>query len=260
MKKYLKFALIAIQSFVIFILLWGNLVTIVKHIEKMAIVDSFKGRAHLVEELSTSKTKFYKIDSDEELPAYTNYNGNIVPGYTGDILVSCESLMNVTGSSALNSLITGFISFYAGGHAAIATGDYGSYDIGKSNIYMNVESTGMGPDENPAILSDRFTWINRANTEVIGLRAKTTKEERNELMSMATSLVGDPYNYSFIFDTDNTSYCSDLITKCYQKIGINLNKDSFATTIYDIIVSGDVYVSYYHYYDSDEVKHIYYLG
>lgn len=260
MRKYLKFILIALESAVIFILLWGNVVTLVKHIEKMVLIDSFKAKAHLDEEKSTKTVKFYKIKSDEELPSYVSYNGYIVPGNVGDILVSPQSLMNVSGNSVLDSLITGILSWYAGGHAAIATGNYYSYELGYANNLMNVESTGMEPGENPATLSSRIYWEDRYKTEVIGLRCKTTKAERDELISIATSLVDDPYNYSFIFDIDNTSYCSDLIAKCYAKIGKDLNKDSFATTIYDIIVSGDVYISYYHYFDSDNVKHIYYLG
>ena len=260
MRKYIKFILIALESAVIFILLWGNVVTLVKHIEKMVLVDSFKAKGVLDESKSTKYTKFYKIESDEELTSYVTYGNYIVPGNVGDILVSPDSLMYVTGNTILDSFIVGVLSWYAGGHCAIATGDYFSYDIGYANKYSNVESTGMEEDENPATLGGRIYWENRNDTEVIVLRAKTTKEERGELISMATSLVGDPYNYSFIFDIDNTSYCSDLIAKCYEKIGKNINKDSFATTIYDIIVSGDVYISYYHYFDSDGVKHIYYLG
>lgn len=260
MRKYIKFILIAIESAVIFILLWGNVVTLVKHIETMVLVDSFKAKGVLDEEKSTKSVKFYKIESDEELPTYLKYGDYIVPGNVGDILVSPKSLMYVSGNTVIDSFIVGILSWYAGGHAAIATGDYFSYDIGNANVYSNVESTGMEEGENPATLGGRIYWQNRENTEVIGLRCKTTKEERDELISMATSLVGDPYNYSFIFDIDNTSYCSDLIAKCYAKIGKNINKDSFATTIYDIIVSGDVYISYHHYFDSDNVKHIYYLG
>ena len=61
-----------------------------------------------------------------------------------------------------------------------------------------------------------------------------------------------------MLDTVNKSYCTDVISKSYRKVGINLNKDGFITTNLDILCSGDLYISYYHYY-KDDVKYIYYL-
>ena len=38
------------------------------------------------------------------------------------------------------------------------------------------------------------------------------------------------YNYAFIFDTVDKSYCSDLISKAYNRVGYNLNKDGVIVT------------------------------
>ncbi len=261
MKKILKFILITILTFALFIVIWATTISSVKHVIRDVLVENFKSRATLDEEASTKLVKYYKIESDEGLDAFITYGNTVIPGAIGDTIVSCESLMYVTSSNFLNSIITGIIGYYAGGHASIVTDKYYSYEIGKIDEYMNVESTGMGSGDTPAVVSNRIgEWNNISRKEVYVLRSKLTDEERRELVSMATSIIGDSYNYSFIFDIDNSSYCSDLVSKCYSKVGKKLNRDSFATTIYDIIVSSDMYLSYYHYFDSDGVKHIYYLA
>ena len=45
-----------------------------------------------------------------------------------------------------------------------------------------------------------------------------TDREKTEVLSYAQTIVGDPYNYSFLFDTTNKSYCSDLVSKSFKKI------------------------------------------
>ena len=94
---------------------------------------------------------------------------------------------------------------------------------------------------------------------MIGLRVNLSESEIKEVVSNAISLVGDDYNYSFLFDTDKKSYCSDIVTKAFSHVNVNLNKDSFATTIYDLIVADKTYISYYSYYEGN-VLNVYYLG
>ena len=61
-----------------------------------------------------------------------------------------------------------------------------------------------------------------------------------------------------LFDTKNKTYCSDLITKVFSSVGIDTNKDGYFTTIYDIITTEELYITYYHYY-KDGIKYIYYV-
>ena len=70
------------------------------------------------------------------------------------------------------------------------------------------------------------------------------------------TVCGTPFRTS----RENAKYCSDLISSGFSYIGRNLNRDSSTTSIYDLIVSPETYISYYHYFDGNGVKHVYYLG
>ena len=258
MKKYLKLIFFVIMSCVIFILIWATTITIVKNIEKIALVEQFKSRGVLVEDKSDSNTKFYKIASNEKRPTYTPVGSAIYPGTKGDILVTTQAVVG-TGLPFIGDFLNGFVGFYAGGHAALSTMDYRDSDISLTPK-TSIEATGMRSGDNPATIFDRgYAWAYQAPyTEVIGLRVKMNEEEIDEVVSKTSSLIDDPYNFSFIFNTRNTSYCTDIISKGFSNKA-HLNKDGFATTIYDLICTSDTYISYYHYYDSNGVKHIYYL-
>lgn len=249
----MKYIWIIIRSILIFIIIGALSTACVKNTQKVILVEQFKSKGVYQEDISTDEVKFYLIESDEILPAYINYNGIILPGVEGDILVSTQATL-------INPLVSGFISFFAGGHAAIVTDKYSDSDIYLDNT-TSIESTGLNEGENPTTIFDRYYWtVDDPFTEVIGLRVKMTEEERKEIISLSSSIIGDPYNFSFLFDTVNKSYCSDLVSKVFNYIDKDLNKDDFTTSIYDLIVSNDTYISYYHYFDNEGVKHIYYLG
>ena len=253
MKKYLKYILICLRSVIIFILIGAILSASVKNVMTSVKVSNFKAKGVYQQDISTDNVKFYRIESNEELPSYIVKDNLIIPGAPGDILVTKEALLGP-------SFVRAFITFFAGGHAALCTDSYTDLDFTLSDL-KSIEATGLEEGANLASSSYRTYWgSNDIYNEVIGLRVRTTEEQRQEVLSVASSLIGDPYNYSFLFDTTNKSYCSDLVSKAYSYIGINLNKDDFTTSIYDLIVSGDTYISYYHYYDSNGTKNIYYLG
>ena len=253
MRNFGKLLLIILKSILIFITIGALSTATVKNIQKILLVNEFKDLGVLQEDISTDNVKYYKIDAPDENPSFTYSGGTIIPGYEGDILVSTEAHL-------VGPMIDGLITFFAGGHAAICTNDYSDYEI-KLNDRTSIESTGLNEGENPATIFQRSYWASEQNYhEVIGLRVKMTQSERREVISNAAALLGDPYNFSFLFDTVNKSYCSDLVAKAYATIGVDLNKDDFTTSIYDLIVSSDTYISYYHYFDSEGVKHIYYFG
>lgn len=253
MRKFLKISLIIFRSILIFIAIGAVTTASVKNASKTVRVEDFKKKGVYQEDISSNKVKYYKIESDEELPAFSKINQQILPGSPGDILVSTQATL-------INPLVSGLVSFFAGGHAAICLDSYSDFDI-TTNKNQTVEATGLGDGEMVASLFYKGYWTQPDPfTEVIGLRADISESQRKEVISLATSMLGDYYNYSFLFDTTNKKYCSDLVSVAYEKAGINLNKDSFTTNIYDIIVSKDVYISYYHYFDSNQVLHIYYLG
>ena len=105
MKKILKIILFIIQGVLVFIV-YGALTTAsVKNIEKIILVEQFKNKAVYQEQLSTNTLKFYKVESNEQMPAFIKQNGEIYPGNIGDILVSVEA-------SVLNPLVSNFVSFF----------------------------------------------------------------------------------------------------------------------------------------------------
>ena len=240
-------------SFLLFLVIWGVTITTTKNIYKVILVEEFKSRATYQEDISDASVKFYRIESDETKKAFTTDGSFVYPGTSYDILVSCQATL-------FNPLVSGVVTFFAGGHAAFVNSTYRDYQIEQiTENVTSIEATGLNPGENNAEIFPNDYWADEGPfTEVIGLRVKMTDSQRKEVQSICASYIGDPYNYSFIFNTINSSYCSDIISKSFREIGVNLNKDGFATTIYDLICSGDCYISYYHIY-KDGVKHIYYL-
>lgn len=253
MRKILKKLLFVLSSIFLLAIIWTFTTSTVKNVQKTILVEEFKDKGVFQKELSTEKIKFYKIESNEKKEAFISYDGIIYPGTVGDIIVS-------TNNKLVNPVIGGLLSYTVGGHACLVTKDYEDYQIDLDDDTC-IEAIGLNENNNVASVFPRDFWDNHpVYREVIGLRVKMSDEEIDELISYASTLVGDPYNYSFLFNTDESSYCTDIISKSFKKIGYNLNKDSFATTVYDLIVSSDTYISYYHYFDSEGVKHIYYLG
>ena len=82
------------------------------------------------------------------------------------------------------------------------------------------------------IIGDLSYWNDEDKpfSEVIGLRVKCSDEERKIALSYASSILGDLYNYSFLFNTVDKSYCSDLISKAYKtESGITLSLPTINT-------------------------------
>ena len=253
MRSMFKFVFLILKNLIIFVVLGATTTACVHNTEKIVYVEQFKQKGVYQEDISTDNIKYYLVESDEERLGYIPNGNDCYPGNIGDILVSTQAHL-------INPFISDLISFFAGGHAALCVKNYRDYEL-HTDQYTTVEATGLNPGDNPTEIIDRNYWSGQSNfTEVIGLRVKMTEEERNIVISDAISQVGDHYNFSFIFDTTNKKYCSDIVSNSFKRIGKNLNKDEFATTIYDLIVSSDTYISYYHYFDNNGVKHIYYLG
>lgn len=251
MKKIVKRILICIEVTILFICIGAITTAITKNIYASILIEQFKSQAEEDKINSTASTKLYKIESEETLPAFQKLGSTYYPGSAGDILISLKSEIKIP-------FVGEFISFFAGGHAALVVDEFSDYNISGNNQYV-MESTGFGDYTNATVNSKYYLTTNHNYNEVIGLRIKMTEDERVKVLASALSHIGDPYNYSFIYDTKNKSYCSDLVSKAYSSIGVDLNKDGFTTSVYDLLVSNDSFISYYHYFDSNGVKHIYYL-
>ena len=251
MRKYIKIGLFILQSVLIFIIIGAITQPLSKNIQKLVLVENFKKQAVFNEEISTEDIKYYRIESDEKKQAFRNINKEVYPGFAGDILVSTQSAIP-------NPFVRGFVTSTVGGHAGICVD---SYEVSNVKIFDNqhIEASGLIGDDKCQVY-DKYYWIDQnLHTDVIGLRMKMTDEENKEFVQNAINFIGYPYNFSYIFNIKNSIYCSDLVSRSAHPLGFNLNKDNGPTTIYDIIVSSDTYIFYYHFYDSNGVRHIYYL-
>lgn len=250
MKKIIKIVLICIETAILFVVVGALTTAITKKIYSDILIEQFKRNAVLDETISTSMVKIYKIPSNEKRECAQHNGTEFYPGNEGDILITLNSELEIP-------FIHEFISFFAGGHAALVLGDYKDELDSVTNL-NTVESSGLDEDLNLADIASTVYWTQYKHP-VIGLRVRMTEEERKKVVSRGMALVGDPYNYSFLFDTNNKSYCSDLVGKAFDSIGVDLNKDGFTTSIYDLLVSSETYMTYYQYTDNNGVKHIYYL-
>ena len=257
MKKWLKYGLIFIGNILIFIIIWVLSVTVVKNVQKVVLVENFKKNCVYQEELSSDNIRYYKKESNETLETLVMLpNGDCIPGNELDVVVS-------TKATLINDFVSSAVTFFVGGHASIVCREYYDYYLDRyiMDNYNTIEATELYQGHNDVSVFDRFYWTYKEPfDEVSALRIKMTEKERDIITSYSASLIDDPYNTTFLFDTTNKSYCSDIVSKTFNKINKNLNKDGFVTTIYDLLVSSDCYISYYHYFDSNNVKHVYYLG
>jgi len=253
MKSILKWSIRIIRTILIFFILSFSLESFVEQSIRITRIHNFTKQGVYQKDISTEDIKYYKVDKNIDKPGYTIANdGEMLPGYPGDILVTPLTYLD-------NDVLERLMSFFVGGHAGICLGNYEDYDV---EIYddSSLETSGVRHGIDSCQAFDKSVWNNEnAYDTVIGLRPKKmTDEIRDEILSLAMSHYGDPYNYNFTFDTKNKSYCSDLLSKVYKEIGINLNYDGFWTTVHDLIVSKDLIITYYHYYDKNGVMKVYY--
>lgn len=235
---------------VIFIII--TFIAFKNNLQTRVMVETFKSKAIYQEDISTSKIKYYCVESNEKTIDLLT-SGDCIPGQPGDILVSTEQ-------NTIAPIINDIISFYVGGHAGYLSGSYKDFEVSSSNNSVVESTTTNGITDNVRLFSIADWQNNKYFKSVIGLRVRMTDQERQEVTSLITSYIDDPYNTSFIFNTVNKSYCTDLITKGFDYIGKDLNEDKFVVSVFDLIVSKYTYISYYHYYDTEGIKHVYYFG
>ena len=127
---------------------------------------------------------------------------------------------------------------------------------------------------------DYPAYGNYYRKEFISLRVKNiTEDQINSAVSYAEEQFNKKalYNFLFIFDKEKKFYCTDLVSRAYQSALLDirdqnalldirdqnafsrsLNDDRFITTVNDIVLSKDTYISIY-VEIIDNIPHIYYL-
>ncbi len=208
-------------------------------------------------------------------------------GQTGDIFLTQQSPLPEI------PVIHQFVSFYFGGHAAFKSSDNRFYEAtgmtGDINDILaairlpNDEVSDIGVE---ATKSSRNNWLNPNyrnetsdgydrygtyyRTKFFGVRVKDIDPSKfDDLEAFGESIRGKaPYNYLFFLDMTNKYYCTDMVSRAYQSIMLDeddqklyartLNDDGFITSVNDIILSNDTYLTFY-VEVIDDVVHIYYL-
>ena len=209
-------------------------------------------------------------------------------GQKGDIFVTQKSPFPTV------PFVHQIMTFYFGGHAAINNGNNqyieatGFPKPGESIIdiirYQGDKNHNFSVGVN---LSNKNYWLdpqfrsiqdkeypiygNYYRKEFIGLRVKNiTEDQINQAITYAEEQLSKRalYNFLFIIDMDNKFYCTDLVSRAYQSAMIDtrnqrnyskvLNDDRFITTVNDIILSNDTYMTTY-VEVIEGIPHIYYL-
>ena len=134
-----------------------------------------------------------------------------IPGGKCDILASTEATL-------LGPITSSFITYTVGGHAALSTSSYIDDKFMLSDDEI-IEATGMNDGDNPTVVSNKLYWINdRVYKSMMVLRTNITEEQKDEVLSYCSSFIDDPYNFSFLFNTKNQVYCSDIISRSFLKV------------------------------------------
>lgn len=248
MRRVLGLILTGLLCFII----WATIGSGVENLKIDLTVSKFVKSATLIEEKSTEKIKYYEVKSKFELeePTTTVIGNREYPGYMGDIICAKTADINYP-------ILYEGVTYYVGGHAALCGFPYESKDI-NFDLGDTFEITGFGSDIT-AKVEDSYDFLNGHYKEFMVYRVNTTLENRFKAFVNAMSYYGQSYNYFFIINKDSKKFCSDLVSRAYKEVGIDLDSDGVAPTILDIMSSPYVYLTYYSKLDRDGTRHIYKL-
>lgn len=234
------------KNFMILLFVIGSMAIVffvngaIEYIAVRGIVNDFKSRGQLVYEDDTYS--YYQV-----IPVYDyelsdsrkvfNYNDSYkYIGSKGDILLTNRNPMRHV---PIVNIIVGFMSkyFYVG-HSTLNVNEEGS---------MVIESVGNQATKNGVdyYINDWF-YSSSQTPEIIGLRVKGINEnDLDKVVEYAEDKLGYPYNFTFLFNRENSFYCTDLVSRSYKSANININYDHLATTGNDLIVSDQTYMIFY---------------
>lgn len=194
----------------------------------------------------------YEVEIEEEL-VYPSINfdnlGNPISSNPGDIFVYRTSTLDENYPGI--PFIAEFSTYFFGGHAGVIIDD--TYTIETNGAYSENGA-------NVVALCTNNIMYTEAQRDTLGLRVRATQEDTDTAINYLHNAVGTPYNYSFIFNRENSYYCTDLVARSFgfdAGLPYVLDKDGVATSCNDLIISDDTYITYYMYYVGNQ-KHLYY--
>lgn len=187
-------------------------------------LNNFLENQVLLETKSDENNKYYYKTN----PSYYDIN-YMYPGSFCDILVTTDSSIEVP-------VIHSLLDLTVGGHAGLC----GMYYADKYYTITDYDSidTAYNETDNKTTIYPKNRWNDYVEfPSYFILRVNLTVDEMYTVFNEVVSSLGDPYNLTFLLDTKNKSYCSDLISKAFRKVNINLNYDYGATTVIDLLES-----------------------
>ena len=290
-KKSKKKRWIRILKTMLILILMGMIyslgIAVAENIQVNQMIADFKERSTFEEEVifeySTNRfqtRRYYKVSretsyelADTRSVFYDETRKFL--GQSGDIFVSQDSPFP---DSPLAHL---FISYYFGGHAALKTDD---------NRF--IEAVGFPPGNEPHNFSATVSksssnyWLNpnyrtesdssypyygtKYRNDFVGLRVKGITEDQIDgaIAYGEDNLDQSLYNFLFFLDMSYKFYCTDLVSRAYQSVMVDeqdqrnysraLNDDRFITSVNDLILSDETYMTFY-VEVIDDIWHIYYL-
>ncbi len=217
-KKIAFFILLPTFLFILITSIYEN----VKIAKKL---DKFLENSILDEVNSNSNNKYYYHSDDSYYSRYKYLN----PGDFCDVILTTYG---APSTPVLHDLVTWTI----GGHAAICGMSYQDEYFGfTQNITLETTLDSM---YNSAYFITSNSWDDtHYYPNYYIFRIELTEEQSYIIFNEAVSMLGDPYNFMFVTNYKDKSYCSDFISKAFKKANINLNYDFGTTTVLDLAAS-----------------------
>jgi len=210
---------------------------------------------------------------------YTNYQSEKTFDPTIDdikyVFTSGDIMVNRKGPlKDYSDFINNSFGYFFGGHSAIFDENIKLYEVSGFSAYPAIDSI-LYPNEGYEVFENNISyvtnyWLSSYTDEWFLLRAKNaTTNDINNIVAYAKELYnnGDNnlFNYSFLLNKDKKYYCGDFVARVYNHITpenqsrkFNLNRDGFAVTQNDILLSSDLYLFMYCKV-ADGIKHLYYI-
>lgn len=250
MKRLKKPLITILLIFIVSLLITSTYESIYTNI----LINNFTSRGELVYTQGNQRFFLVKKEYDYEDTSrriIESYDNNNI-GYKGDIFLTSRNPVP-------NSITTKIISNHLWiGHSAIVINEDAS---------QTIEITGNDVNNNNFVRIWDNTWYDDLILETLEYAVIRVKNINNEtidnVINTASEKINKPYNYSFIFNTKNSYYCTDLVSRSYLENGIKIDYDGLTTTGSDMILSKNTYLIYYRKQvriNSEIFYNIYYLG
>lgn len=209
-------------------------------------------------------------------------------GKDGDVFMTWESpFPNIP-------IIHQFISFYYGGHAALKSEELGylqatGFPASDESLIEIILTPGDTPEPYQSVtanINPSEYWTNPKfrnessnkypfygpyyRNQFVVVRVKDVDQEMiDNVISYAEERIDVAmYNFLFFLDMQYKYYCTDFVSRAYQSVLVPedeqglyskaLNDDWFITSVNDILLSNDTYMTIYAEV-RDDIFHIYYL-